>query len=110
MARRGRPSHSARTLRWIGVALLLFVTLFYYRPVRAYLHARHALDARRADVRALTLQKRSLERKLAASKSAAVLAREARRLGYVRPGEHLYIVKGIESWRRELRDTLRGRG
>jgi hypothetical protein len=27
--------------------------------------------------------------------------REARRLGYVAPGERLYIVKGIKSWRRQ---------
>jgi hypothetical protein len=29
-----------------------------------------------------------------------VVAREARRLGYVRQGEHLFIVKGIGAWRR----------
>ena len=28
------------------------------------------------------------------------LAREARRLGYVKPGERLFIVKGIDAWRR----------
>ncbi len=26
--------------------------------------------------------------------------REARRLGYVKPGERLFIVKGINAWRR----------
>jgi len=107
---RGRSFRPAFTLRWVGVALLVFVALFYYRPARAYLHAHSTLAMRQADVHALETQKRALERKLAASRSAAVLAREARRLGYVRPGEHLYIVKGIAAWRRELRDTLRGRG
>jgi hypothetical protein len=28
------------------------------------------------------------------------VTREARRLGYVVPGERLFIVKGIQSWRR----------
>jgi hypothetical protein len=28
------------------------------------------------------------------------LARAARRIGYVRPGEHLFIVKGTAAWKR----------
>jgi hypothetical protein len=28
------------------------------------------------------------------------VTREARRLGYVKPGERLFIVKGIGAWRR----------
>jgi hypothetical protein len=32
--------------------------------------------------------------------SDAALAREARRIGYVKPGERLFIVKGISSWQR----------
>ena len=37
----------------------------------------------------------------ARSTSIATLAREARALGYVRPGERLYIVKGINQWRKQ---------
>ena len=29
------------------------------------------------------------------------LTREARRIGYVKPGERLFIVKGIAGWRRQ---------
>ena len=43
----------------------------------------------------LQQEKARLEQRLGASTSLATLAREARALGYVRPGEHLFIVKGI---------------
>jgi len=32
-------------------------------------------------------------------RSEAAVAREARRIGYVKPGEQLFIVKGIAAWR-----------
>jgi hypothetical protein len=40
----------------------------------------------------------------------ATLAREARALGYVKPGEHLFIVKNIDAWRRRLKASLQPRG
>ena len=42
----------------------------------------------------------ALERRLAEADTPEALAREARRLGYVKPGERLFIVKGIDAWRR----------
>ncbi len=52
-------------------------------------------------MRSLAAQKRLLERRLVLETSDAALVREARRrLGYVRPGERLFIVKGIDRWRR----------
>jgi hypothetical protein len=50
-----------------------------------------------------------LERKLRLSTSDGALAREARRLGLVRPGERLFIVQGIDAWKR-LRSSIAGRG
>ena len=111
MARRGRrPARSTIALRWAGVGALALVGLLYYRPLHAYLHSHKALDVRRAEVRSLQGQKRSLERRLGVSTSLPALEREARRLGYVKPGEHLYIVKGIGEWRKRLRASLRSRG
>ena len=43
---------------------------------------------------------RFLERRLADSDTPQAVTREARRLGYVEPGERLFIVKGIAAWRR----------
>ena len=39
-----------------------------------------------------------------------MLGREARRIGFVKPGERLFIVKGIVEWRRARRATMRGGG
>jgi cell division protein FtsB len=81
------------------VAAVVIVAYLYYHPLRTYLETRHELSTRRTQVAELAEQKRELQRRVAASASLGAVAREARRLGYVRPGEHLYIVKGIQVWR-----------
>jgi hypothetical protein len=110
--RRGRrkPARSTVVRRWLAVGALALVTLLYVRPLHAYLQARHELASKRAQTAALLAQKRSLEHRLTVSMSLAELEREARRLGYVKPGEHLYIVKGIAAWRARLRASLRSHG
>jgi cell division protein FtsB len=87
-------------VRWLVLAVFAFVAFLYYQPLRSYLATRDALSQRKDEVRGLQAEKRSLERRLAEGDSPEALAREARRLGYVRPGEQLFIVKGIDAWRR----------
>ena len=87
---------------------LALVGLLYVHPLHAYLQTHRALDERRAEVRVLETQRRALEHRLTVSSSLTALEREARRLGYVRPGEHLYIVKGIEAWRERRKASLQG--
>jgi cell division protein FtsB len=100
--RRRRGLLPFRGLRgWVALAAIAVLALLYYRPVRAYLHAHRAVAARSAEVRALEAKKRRLEKRLAAARSEASLVEAARRLGLVLPGERLFIVKGIASWRRE---------
>jgi cell division protein FtsB len=82
----------------------------YYRPVRAYFDTKQALTARRADVDALEAQKRLLERRLSVTTSPAALELEARRLGLVKPGERLFIVQGIEAWKKRHGGTIRRGG
>jgi cell division protein FtsB len=82
----------------LGVAVLL--ALLYYRPVRSYVNTRHTLDERTAEVDALAARKQQLEKRLAEIEQGSSLVRGARRLGLVKPGEHLFIVKGIPEWRR----------
>lgn len=94
--------------RWLAVGAILLVALLYYRPLRSWSERRQELDVRVAEVQRLRAQKRALEARLAWSASPAALARAARTLGYVRPGERLYIVKGIAAWR--TRTTIGGRG
>ncbi len=81
------------------------MALLYYRPLRSYVDTRSTLSERAAEVRSLRAKKEALERRLEQSKSPAALTREARRLGLVKPGERLFIVKGIEAWRR-ARSTI----
>ena len=94
-----RPPRSRLALRWLGVAILCLVAFLYYRPARTYFETRDTLTQRSAEVQKLAAQKERLRRLVAASTSDAALAREARRLGLVKPGEQLFIVKGIAKWR-----------
>jgi cell division protein FtsB len=76
------------------------MAFLYYRPISSYLETRSELGDRREQVVVLRAEKGRLERRLARTRSDAALAREARRIGYVKPGERLFIVKGIGAWQR----------
>src|ERR687892_157287 len=67
------------------------------------------LTARRAEVQALRVTKAELELRLQSSTSLEATKREARRIGYVLPGERLFVVKGIPAWRMAQRN-LKGDG
>jgi cell division protein FtsB len=99
--RRTRPSRSSLVLRWASVAALVLVGLLYYRPLQNYFDRRAAVTERAAEVRSLADQRRALERRYRYVISEAAAARQARRIGYVKPGERLFIVKGIPAWRAE---------
>ena len=102
-----RPhSRSVFVRRWLAVGVLALVALLYYRPLKAYVDAKGQLTARAAAVQKLEVQKQQLQRRLGSSTSLSTLAREARALGYVRPGEHLFIVKGINDWRQRTKRSL----
>jgi cell division protein FtsB len=91
--------------RWFAVGALVLVGLLYYRPLHDYVQARSQRAVRVAAVRQLQKERNSLLQRLHRASSLAVLAREARALGYVRPGEHLIIVKDIPQWRRRQRSN-----
>lgn len=95
-----RAARSALVRRWLAVAALGVCAFLYYRPVVTYLEKRGDVQTRAAEVKALETAQADLKRRLSAQTSAATLVRDARRLGYVKPGERLYIVKGIPEWRR----------
>jgi cell division protein FtsB len=86
--------------RWFAVGALVLVGLLYYRPLHDYFDARSQRAARVAAVRKLQKEQAALERRLKHASSVAALAAAARTLGYIRPGEHLFIVKDIPQWRR----------
>ena len=105
MARRPHRSRSGRLLRWLALGVVVLIALLYYKPVRTYIERRHALAGRTAEVRGLRSERDHLRRRLAAVTSERALTLQARRLGFVKPGERLFIVKGIPLWRR-LHSTL----
>jgi cell division protein FtsB len=90
--------------RWVAVGVVGLVAFLYYRPLTSYFHARHELAHAQSELSTLRARQARLERRLAARTSTDTLVREARRLGYVKPGEQLFIVKGIPEWRAARRE------
>ena len=86
--------------RVFAVAVLVLVGLLYYRPLHDYFSSRAQRAERLAEVVKLEREQAALERKLRQASTPAALAAEERLLGYIRPGEHLFLVKNIPQWRR----------
>ena len=109
--RRQRLSAERRALllRASVLGVVVLVGLLYYRPLSNYLQTKRTLDERRAEVQGLRDERARLEARLLRSATVPALSREARRLGYVRPGEHLFIVKGIAAWKK-AHTTIDGDG
>ena len=108
---RKRPPRRARRrpplMRWLAVATILVVGLLYYRPLKSYLDTKASLEERAAQVRSLRAERDELARQVADSDTPEALARRARRLGLVKPGERLFIVKGIDEWRARQKSGTR---
>jgi cell division protein FtsB len=112
MAARGsrRPPLATLARRWLAVVLVVVIGYAYYHPLRSWIETRDELSSRRTEVDQLATEKRALQDRLEFSASSDALAREARRLGYIRPGEHLFIVKGIQAWKKAHATTIDGDG
>jgi cell division protein FtsB len=89
-----------RPTRLLAIGGIALVAFLYWKPTQTYLHTNHELQARQAEVRTLREQKAQLERRIARAGTGGQLVREARRLGLVKPGEKLFIVRGITTWRK----------
>jgi len=88
-----RPTH---LLAVGGVAIAV---LLYWKPISNYERVHAALGRRQSEVTQLQHEKQQLETRLASVDSGQTLVQEARRLGLVKPGEQLFIVRGIAAWR-----------
>jgi cell division protein FtsB len=98
--KRSRPLRTAVVLRWCIVGVALFVAFLYYQPLASYLQTRSALNERTTEVERLRDERARLRARLADSETVTALAREARRMRLVKPGERIFIVKGVAEWRR----------
>jgi cell division protein FtsB len=102
------PARKLLSRRWFAIAVLVLVALLYYRPLHDYTSSRDQLAQRRGELVKLKHQHAALERKHQQASSPTALAAQERLLGYIRPGDHLYIVKDIRQWRRRQNHSLRG--
>ena len=88
-----------RPSRLLALGSLVSIGLLYWHPLRSYQHTDALLRTREGQVSALRAQTQELQARIATVGSSEGLVREARRLGFVKPGEQLFIVRGIAGWR-----------
>jgi Septum formation initiator len=106
-AQRRRRRLPRLTARRLAALLLALVGFLYYRPITTYFHTRAEVDRRAAELRTLRAERGALRSRSAAASTGLTLAREARQLSLVLPGERLFVVSGVERWRRAHARQLR---
>jgi hypothetical protein len=108
--RKARARIGRRRLRLLwAVALVGLAVYLYYRPISSYMETRNELATSRAEVQTLRIVRSELDLRLVNSTKTDSIEREARRIGYVKPGERLFVVKGIPAWRKARSDGHSGR-
>jgi cell division protein FtsB len=85
--------------RLLALAGLALIGVLYWKPLRTYQHTHNVLQRRQSEVAQLRRQQQVLQHRLDTVGTGDDLIREARRLGLVKPGEQLFIVRGIAAWR-----------
>lgn len=104
-----RSSRSRRALHWIGLVVLVAAAVGYVQPLRAYRDATADVAARTAQIERVERANAELEERIDETETPQFVEREARKLGLVKPGERLFIVSGIDEWKRERRARARER-
>jgi cell division protein FtsB len=90
-----------RPTRLLALGAIVVAGILYWKPLHSYMHTRDVLNRRQAEVAKLQKQQEQLQGRIERAGTGHVLVREARRLGLVKPGEQLYIVRGIPAWRKK---------
>jgi hypothetical protein len=104
--KRNARARRRRLGRLWAVVLAGVVAFLYYQPITTWLETRAELGRRQAEVVGLRAERARLEARFEQETSLPALARDARCIGYVRPGERLFIVGGIPEARRQCGATL----
>ena len=89
-----------RPTRLLAIGAAVLVAFLYWKPTHSYESTKHRLEVRHAQVSALQAERVKLQRKIELAGTSPELVRQARRLGLVKPGERLFIVRGINAWRK----------
>jgi len=87
---RGARLHRARRLG--AVALLLLLVVLCVGPVRSYLRARSATQQLRTEVTQLDHRHAKLQAELKSSSQRSALIAQARKEGYILPGEKPFAL------------------
>jgi cell division protein FtsB len=95
-----------RSMRWLILGVAVLIGFLYYRPLSTYLETKQELERRTSELHELKEDRTTLERRLAGAEEPTSVERQARRLGLVRPGERLFIVTGVDAWRRSTGQPL----
>src|SRR5213594_4214189 len=92
-----RAPAQVHAIRWdrVGRIVLLGLLVLYVGPARSYVQALGQAKARQAEVGALQREHDRLEARKRALNRPGVIEAEARRLGYVKPGERPYVVEDL---------------
>jgi hypothetical protein len=88
-----------RPTRLLAIGGLILVCVLYWKPIHSYERTQAILRSDEAEVSRLQTEQSQLKERIAAVGTGVGLLREARRLGFVKPGEQLFIVRGIAAWR-----------
>jgi cell division protein FtsB len=81
----------------VALVLVLFgVMVSYLNPLVNLLEAWQGSKASQKELIELQNERADLRAQLDDASSPATLEREARRLGMVKPGEHAYVVHGLD--------------
>lgn len=97
MARRERTSGRSRNvLLWLGIVVVFAIGVAYVQPIRAYFDTRDEVSSARAERTALLRKQGELRHRLELAGTDEFMEREARKLGFVRPGERLFVVQGLD--------------
>ena len=89
-----------RPTRLLAIGAAVLVAFLYWKPMNSYESTKHRLEVRRAQVASLQAERAKLQHKIELAGTSPELIRQARRLGLVKPGERLFIVRGINAWRK----------
>ena len=96
-----RRSRSRGGINWdrfgrVALVIVLFGVLFsYLNPVVNFIHAWSDSKSTKQHLVELRQENLQLQHQAASDSSDAVLVREARRLGMVRPGERAWAIKHL---------------
>ena len=96
-----RAIRGLRMPRWLlPVLVFAAVGFLYYRPITTYLETRQQLAERRTEVATLRAERSAPAPRVSSRARGERSPVRARRIGFVRPEEHLFIVRGTAAWSR----------